>query len=250
MSASRYTAMRRTIATANVTKVHYPTNVAKNYDALYSTIGCNPTFSLYMYADPPCCKIPPPPLPPVPPVPCSVIYDALFASNDECMQILDGGNALNNFTNIVDGGNSQTNCPIIALCLYYDALYSRSNNFLPSFNGQDSGQNDLYSLDGGYSLENCPLPASCTVYDGRFAISQITYNVDGGGASDDYPFYLNAGTAQVSCSLCCLPCIEYTALTSTDNYLPSFNGQDSSQNNYLSLTGGTSSTECPCFCRC
>ena len=92
--------MRRTVATANVTKVHYPTNIAKNYDSLYSTIGCNPTYSLFMYEDPPCCKIPPT-------NPC-VIYDG-GSSTSNYSVILDGGNSGSSFTPL-DGGISTSIC--------------------------------------------------------------------------------------------------------------------------------------------
>ena len=96
MSASRYTAMRRTIATANVTKVHYPTNIAKNYDSLYSTIGCNPTYSLFMYADPPCCKIPSS-------IPSPIVYDGGNPSQVST-QIYDGGHPSETSNVIYDGG--------------------------------------------------------------------------------------------------------------------------------------------------
>ena len=246
MSASRFTAMRRTVVNANLTKVHYPTNIAKNYDALYATIGCNPLYSLFTYADPPRCACPPPP----PPPPCSIIYDGLFSSNDECLEILDGGFSNNNFRNILNGGESRTNCAIIRDCYYYDGLYSRSNNFLPAFNGLDSRPNNQPSLDGGLSVETCPLPPSCILYDGRYSMSVIDYNIDGGGASDNYPFYLDGGSAVFVCSICCLPCIVYDGMSSVDGFYPPFNGLNSLNIPLSSLDGGNVSTECPCFCRC
>ena len=100
MSSSRFTAMRRTVATANVTKVHYPTNIAKNYDALYATIGCNPTYSLFMYPDPPCCKIPPPS--------SCITYDGGYSNNNYSI-ILDGGDSGSSFTPL-DANNSTSNC--------------------------------------------------------------------------------------------------------------------------------------------
>ena len=100
MSASHYTAMRRTVATANVTKVHYPTNIALNYNPMYSSIGCNPAYSLFMYEDAPCCKIPPT-------TPC-IIYDGGY-SNNNYPAILDGGGSQSSFTPL-DGGNSTSKC--------------------------------------------------------------------------------------------------------------------------------------------
>jgi len=102
MSAARYTAMRRTVATANVTKVHYPTNIAKNYDSLYSAIACNPNFSVFMYANKPCCKIPPV-------NPCPAVYDGgdpLQTSN----VIFDGGNTTQTSNVIYDGGQPSDSC--------------------------------------------------------------------------------------------------------------------------------------------
>jgi len=100
MSASRYTAMRRTVATANVTKVHYPTNIALNYNPIYSSIGCNPTYSIFMYEDKPCCKIPPA-------NPC-ITYDGGY-SNNNYTAVLDGGNSTSSFTPL-DAGNSTSIC--------------------------------------------------------------------------------------------------------------------------------------------
>lgn len=102
MSASRYTAMRRTVATANVTKVHYPTNIAKNYNPIYSTIGCNPTYSLFIYADKPCCKIPAI-------NPCPPIYDGGDPSQISTV-ILDGGNTTQTSNIIYDGGQPSDSC--------------------------------------------------------------------------------------------------------------------------------------------
>ena len=99
MSASRYTAMRRTVATANVTKVHYPTNIALNYNSMYSTIACNPTYSLFMYEDAPCCKIPP--------ILC-VTYDGGY-SNTNYSTVLNGGDSTSSFR-ALDGGNSTSKC--------------------------------------------------------------------------------------------------------------------------------------------
>jgi hypothetical protein len=167
------------------------------------------------------------------------------------MTLLNGGFSRDNFNIFLNGGESTTNCSVIQPCLYYDGLYARSNNFLPPFDGLDSRPNNQPSLNGGFSIEVCPPPPeTCIMYDGKFAINEITYNIEGGTSSDNYPFYLNAGTSQISCVICCLPCVTYTGLTSADNYLPSFNGETSLPNNYTSLTAGTSSLECLCFCRC
>lgn len=241
--------MRRTVVNANLTKVHYPTNIAKNYDALYSTIGCNPLYSLFMYEDPPRCACPPIP-PPPPPPPCSIIYDGLFSSTTDCLEILDGGFSTSEFRTILDGGESRTNCAIIRDCYYYDGLYARSNNFLPPLDGFNSTPNNYPSYDGGSSIETCPLPPSCILYDGRYSISVIDYNVDGGSAYDDFPFYLNGGTAAFVCSICCLPCIVYDGMSSVDMFYPPFDGLDSLNLPLSSLDGGNVSTECLCFCRC
>jgi hypothetical protein len=92
--------MRRTVATANVTKVHYPKNIAKNTDPLYTTIAWNPTFSVFMYENPPCCKSPPT-------NPC-VIYDGGY-SNNNYSAVIDGGNSTSSFTPL-DANNSTSNC--------------------------------------------------------------------------------------------------------------------------------------------
>jgi hypothetical protein len=92
--------MRRTLVTANVTKVHYPTNIAKNYDPLYSAIPCNSDYTLIAYADPPCCKLPPTPL--------CITHDGGY-SNNNYTAILDGGNSTSSFTSL-DGGNSTSIC--------------------------------------------------------------------------------------------------------------------------------------------
>ena len=102
MSASRYTAMRRTVATANVTKVHYPTNIAKNYNALYATIACNPNFSLFVYADKPCCKI-------SPVNPCPPIYDGGNPTQTSNV-IFDGGNTTQISNTVYDGGQPSDSC--------------------------------------------------------------------------------------------------------------------------------------------
>ena len=90
--------MRRTVATANVTKVHYPINIALNYNPMYSSIGCNPTYSLFTYATSRCCK------------------------NDQqrklCFEgnyplFLDGGDPYTTATCILDGGNPTQNSNII-----------------------------------------------------------------------------------------------------------------------------------------
>jgi hypothetical protein len=100
MSAARYTSMRKTVATANITKVHYPGKAAVNYNPLYSTIGCNPTYSLFMYSNPPCCKIPP--------GNSCVTYDGGY-SNNNYSAILNGGNSGSSFTPL-DGGISTSKC--------------------------------------------------------------------------------------------------------------------------------------------
>ena len=249
MSASRYTAMRRTVATANVTKVHYPTNIALNYNPLYSTIGCNPTYSLFMYADPPCCKIPPP-IPPLPPSICSDIYDGLFSQTIECIFVLDGNNSQSNNFESYNGGTSLTDCTRpVSQCVFYDGLFARDNN-LPPLDGLNSQNNNLQTLNGLGAREICSLPVTCTVYDGEFSVSQISYNIDGGGSTDNNFYNYNAGNSVYNCSTGCLGCINYDAGSSLDNYLPSFNGETSSSIITVSLTGETSSYICSCFSRC
>lgn len=102
MSAARYTAMRRTVATANVTKVHYPKNIALNYNPMYSSIGCNPTYSIYTYPNPPCCKIPPT-------NPCAIVYGGGDPSQTST-QIYDGGDPSQTSNIIYDGTNSLSPC--------------------------------------------------------------------------------------------------------------------------------------------
>jgi len=132
--------MRRTVATANVTKVHYPTNIALNYNPLYSTIGCNPTYSLFMYADPPCCKIPPI-------NPYSTVYD--------------GGDPFQGSTQIYHGGSPTQTSDIILSggtfpeinCVTYDGG-SSSSNYTTVLDGGNSGSS-FTPLDGGISTSIC-----------------------------------------------------------------------------------------------
>lgn len=144
MSASRYTAMRRTVATANVTKVHYPKNIAKNYDSLYASIACNPNFSVFMYPNKPCCKIPP--LPPV--NPCPPIYDGGDPTQTSNV-ILDGGSDPAQTSNtIYDGGSP------------FDSCYP-TNPCPTVYDGGDPTQTYNVILDGGNTTPN-----SNTIYDG------------------------------------------------------------------------------------
>lgn len=54
-SAASYINKLRTQAEANVVKVQYPGNVAKNQNPLYASIACNPVFTVLSYQVRTCC---------------------------------------------------------------------------------------------------------------------------------------------------------------------------------------------------
>ena len=54
MSAARYTNRVRTQSQARVTKVQYPGSISNNYDPLFSSIDCNPSYNVLDYKGTPC----------------------------------------------------------------------------------------------------------------------------------------------------------------------------------------------------
>ena len=203
MSAARYTAMRRTMATANVTKVHYPTNIALNYNPLYSTIACNPRYEPFMYEDPPKC-LPPCPSPPIPPPDiCTSVFDGLYSEIIFCLPPIDGGpsNVIN--PKLFDGGNSTQSCIAFSKCLYFDGMFSRNNN-LHVIEGLGARDGGLPIYNGGASQEVCPLPSSCIVYDSGYSTT-VTNQVNEGGEASSNLFVNTGGSASTEC-VCFCPC--------------------------------------------
>ena len=56
-SAACYTNKLRVTTEANNTKVEYPGKVGKNFNPLYSTLGCNPRFTVLSYTKAKCDKL-------------------------------------------------------------------------------------------------------------------------------------------------------------------------------------------------
>ena len=90
-SSSRYTHLLRSKAEASVVKVQYPTKQSVNTNALYSSIGCNPNYSLIEYPF------------------VNRGYPRFTSQRITTIAIYDGVNALTQSSNILDGGSSATN---------------------------------------------------------------------------------------------------------------------------------------------
>ena len=111
-SASCYTNLRKITATAKNNKVDYPGHVAKNWNPLAPTLGCNPIFDVQEYVDiASICQ--PKRSSTIQPL-CEFDYLVLFYiysggySETEDPDHYDGGGVGNTTTVILDGGTSTT----------------------------------------------------------------------------------------------------------------------------------------------
>lgn len=112
-SASCYTNLRKMTALAKNNKVDYPGHVAKNWNPLASTLGCNPIFDVQEYIDiASICQ--PKKLTAVNQPECKFDYDVIVLiysggySETEDPDHYDGGSTYNTVTTILDGGTSTT----------------------------------------------------------------------------------------------------------------------------------------------
>jgi hypothetical protein len=101
MSAAGYTNRVRTKSEARVVKAQYPQNVVDNYNPLYSSIACNPIFTILNYQAKQKCATPRTSGP-------TIICGPIVYYDNGSSGALDlyGGGATSEYTVIFNGGNS------------------------------------------------------------------------------------------------------------------------------------------------
>lgn len=111
-SASCYTNLRKTTALAKNNKVDYPGHIAKNWNPLASSLGCNPIFDVQEYID--VIALCQPSRAGSIQQQCQYNYNVIVTiysggySETEDPDHYDGGNTSNATTTILDGGTSTT----------------------------------------------------------------------------------------------------------------------------------------------
>lgn len=101
MSAAQFTNRVRTTSEARVVKAQYPQNVSEGYNPLFSSIACNPTFSILHYQFKNTCATPA-----SEGILCGPVIYYGGTSTIVYIPDLNGGSALNPNTVIYYGGNS------------------------------------------------------------------------------------------------------------------------------------------------
>lgn len=129
---SAYTARRRFISDARVTKVQYPGSIAVNLNTVQSGIYCNPDFTVLNYA-----------------IPCPFGCANLFVPPIVCVDIYDGGLSNTNANIIYEGGNSTTESLNILNGVAGNCDGNALNNI--TYDGGNVGTNSGNVFDGGNS---------------------------------------------------------------------------------------------------